>query len=130
MADQPKTILIVDDDPDLLESNELLLQARGYRVLTAYDGPAGLAIAREEHPDLIIMDVMMGTDTEGIDTSRQIRREPGLEETPILLMTGIRSLHGRDIDLTPDAERLPVNDVIEKPVSPSILMAKVRELLS
>ena len=89
MSEKQKTILLVDDDRDFVESNKDLLEAQGYRILTAYDGKSGLETALRERPDLMILDVMMASDTEGFEVSRKIPEKPELRNMRVLLVTGI-----------------------------------------
>jgi two-component system, OmpR family, alkaline phosphatase synthesis response regulator PhoP len=127
MATPKKRILIVDDDADWVESNRLLLESNGYEVLTACDGASGLARARKEHPDLMILDVMMATDTEGFEVSRKIPETPELRKMPILLVTGIRREKKLAFGFEPDPTWLPVTQVLEKPVEPKALLEEIKK---
>ena len=113
-----KKILLVDDDRDFVESNKELLEAEGYDIVVAYDGSSGLETAKKERPDLMILDVMMATKTEGFEISRKIPETPELKGMPVILVTGIR----RDMELPfgfePDSTWLPVDSVMEKPITP------------
>ena len=82
MASLRKRILIVDDDVEFVESNKDLLEANGYEVLSAHDGTSGLELAKKEKPDLMILDVMMATNTEGFEVSRKIPESPELKNMP------------------------------------------------
>jgi CheY-like chemotaxis protein len=126
-------ILVIDDDPDLVEVLRLTLEANGYEVTSAAGGDEGLEQVKEVEPDLIILDVMMDYTTEGFQTALQLRStDPESEyaqyrETPILMLTAIHST--TPLRFGPDDEYLPVDDFVEKPVEPAILVEKVRELL-
>jgi CheY-like chemotaxis protein len=124
-----KTVLIVDDDADFAESNKDLLESAGYRVLVEHQGAAGLATARRERPDLMILDVMMAHDTEGFEVSRKIPLTPELRGMKVLLVTGIRKARQLDYGFEPDATWLPVDRVLEKPVPPEALLDAVRKSL-
>jgi two-component system alkaline phosphatase synthesis response regulator PhoP len=124
-----KRILLVDDDQDFVASVEEWLKANGYEVTVAFDGASGLEKARQLKPDLIILDVMMGTDTEGIEVSRKIAESPELRVLPVLLLTGIRKAKNLPFGLTPDENWLPVKTVLEKPVPPETLLKEIRKLL-
>ena len=130
MSDAPKKILLVDDDRDFVESNKDLLEAQGYAILTAYDGAAGLELARRERPDLMILDVMMATDTEGFEISRKIPETPELRQMKVLLVTGIRKAMHLPFGFEPDESWLPVNEIMEKPIRPEKLLAKIEKLLA
>ena len=129
MTKKVKTILIVDDDVDFVESNKDLFETQGYRVLSAATGAAGLALAKQERPDLMILDVMMATETEGFEISRQIPEQPELKTMRVLLVTGIRKAMSLPFEFQPDQTWLPVNEVLEKPVPPQKLLDKVATLL-
>ena len=122
-------ILLVDDDEAFVSSMTDLLEAHGYRVISAHDGETGLNLARKEHPDLMVLDVMMATKTEGFEIARRIPSCPELRNMPVLLVTGIRSEMKLGFRLEPDATWLPVNRIMEKPIEPAVFMATVSELL-
>ena len=125
-----KRILIVDDDVNFVESNKDLLEAEGYTVLTAYDGVSGYALAVREKPDLMILDVMMATHTEGFEVSRKIPQTPELRGMPVLLLTGIRRALQLPFRVEPDSTWLPVDSVLEKPIPPETLLEEVRKRLA
>ena len=127
---EPKHILLVDDDRDLVDSNRELLEANGYKVSVTYSGAEGIEAAKNKRPDLMILDVMMETDTEGFDVSRRISEIPELKELPMILLTGIRSQMHIDSKFEPDAAWLPVNVVIDKPVAPERLLREVAKQLA
>jgi DNA-binding response OmpR family regulator len=131
MAD--KRILVVDDDPDLVEVIRLTLEANGYEVFSAAGGQEGLVKVKEVEPDLIILDVMMDYTTEGFQVSLQLRSpEPDSEyaaysKIPILMLTALHST--TSLRFSPDEDYLPVDDFVEKPLEPGALVAKVEALL-
>lgn len=128
MSDRKK-ILLVDDDEDFVNSTTDLLEAHGYRVISATDGTSGLNLARQEHPDLMVLDVMMATKTEGFDVARRIPMCPELRNMPVLLVTGIRSEMKLGFRLEPDTTWLPVSRIMEKPIDPAAFVSAVSELL-
>ena len=87
-------ILIVDDERDFVEINRATLESKGYKVVAAYNGKEGLEKALKEKPDLIVLDVMMTTKTEGFDVSRKMRAYEELKKTPIIMLTAIRGENG------------------------------------
>lgn len=123
----PKKILIVDDDPDFVESNKELLEANGYQVVSASNGAEGLALAKKEKPDLMILDVMMATNTEGFEVSRKIPETPELRNMPVLLVTGIRRALNLPFGFEPDKTWLPVDSVFEKPIDPAVLLQEIKK---
>jgi two-component system, OmpR family, alkaline phosphatase synthesis response regulator PhoP len=124
-----RTVLIVDDDRDFVESNKDLLEAYGYRVIAAHDGASGLEMAKRERPDIMILDVMMATQTEGFEIARKIPETPELKGLPVLLVTGVtKDLH-LPFHFEPDVSWLPVERVLEKPIAPARLLAEIQKIL-
>ncbi|MFA6134478.1 MAG: CBS domain-containing protein [Phycisphaerae bacterium] len=124
-----QTILLVDDDVDFVKSTTDFLEAHGYTVLSAHDGEAGFELARKKRPDLMILDVMMATKTEGFEVARKIPECPDLRTMPVLLVTGVRREMQLGFRLEPDETWLPVSRVMEKPIDPGVFIATVEELL-
>jgi len=130
-------ILIVDDDPDIVESMRIVLENHGYSVISASSAEEGSEKVASERPNLIILDVMMPEGTEGFHFVWKLRqdKDPQLRDLPILVVTAI---HGTTkLRLYPDqedttygpGEYLPVQGFVDKPIQPADLVAKVKELL-
>jgi two-component system, OmpR family, alkaline phosphatase synthesis response regulator PhoP len=118
-----KKILLVDDEPDILEFLEYNLKKEGYQVVTAADGLNALKQARETRPDLIILDIMM-PGLDGIETCRQLRSEPQFNQTPIAFLTA------RDEDYTQIAALdIGGDDFITKPIKPKVFLSRIQALL-
>jgi len=132
--EKPK-ILVIDDDPDLVESVRITLEANGYEVHSAENGKEGLRLVKEANPDLIILDVMMDTITEGFQVSYQLRsRDPQSEyrdysHIPILMLTGVSQKMGMKFSPEEDQDYLPVDEFMEKPVRLEALLEKVSKLI-
>ena len=124
-----KTILVIDDDIDLVEIIRVTLENQGFKVIDAQTGERGLAMAREQDPDLILLDVMMGKVDEGFQVAYQLRSEDLTAETPILMLTAVTDQPGFDFDPAKDKDFLPVNEFLEKPVSPRDLVDMIRKHL-
>ncbi len=120
-------VLMIDDDPEFVEAISNLLDAKGYDVHTASNGRDGVAKAKVENPDIILLDVMMGTKNEGFNVARELHDDPKLRDTPILLMTGIRREMNLPFGFEPDETWLPVKRVLEKPVKPEVLLNAISE---
>ncbi len=116
----PKKILLVDDEPEILEICHDYLKASGYDVVTAKDGLQGLALARREKPDLIVTDLMM-PEMDGIDLIHAIRRE---NNVPIIMLTARVEETDKLIGL-----EIGADDYITKPFSPRELVARVKVVL-
>jgi two-component system alkaline phosphatase synthesis response regulator PhoP len=121
-----KKILIIDDDIDLVEAMRLTLESEGFEVIDAQDGTKGLEKATKEHPDLIILDVMMGTQDEGFHVAYQIRARKECGHIPIIMLTAIGQETGYSFDKEKDEEFLPVDEFLEKPINPETLVELVK----
>lgn len=126
-------ILLVDDDPDLVEAMRMVLEGAGYDCVHALSGSRALEMLPREKPDLMILDVMMDDMTEGFHVAYKIRKpEAGLEpyrDLPIIMLTAIGQRTGMKFDPRTDGDYLPVDDFVEKPVQPKVLLEKVQTLL-
>ncbi len=125
----PKKIMIIDDDIDLVEAMRITLESGGYDVIDAQDGQKGLEIVKKEKPDLLILDVMMGTLDEGFHVAYQIRNDAEIKDIPILMITAVGAQTGFEFDMQRDEDFLPVNEFIEKPVNPKVLLDTVKRNL-
>jgi DNA-binding response OmpR family regulator len=114
----------VDDQQDILDLVRFRLEHDGYRVLTASDGQTGLTLAKAEHPDLCILDVMM-PKLSGLEVLAQLRADPATADTRIILLTA----RGQDADVDRGFE-LGAHDYVTKPFSPKELRRRVHAQLS
>ncbi|WP_121666984.1 response regulator transcription factor [Mesonia aquimarina] len=117
------TILLVDDEPDILEIIGYNLTAEGYQVVTADNGAKAVKMAKKKTPDLIILDVMM-PEMDGIEACEQIRKIPSLENTLITFLTA----RGEDYSQVAGFDA-GADDYITKPIKPKVLLSKVKALL-
>ena len=117
------TILLVDDEPDILEIIRYNLEAEGYRVKTADNGQKGVVLAKKLKPQLILLDVMM-PKMDGMEACRQIREIPELSETVIAFLTA----RGEDYSQIKGFEA-GADDYITKPIKPKVLVGRVKALL-
>jgi two-component system, OmpR family, alkaline phosphatase synthesis response regulator PhoP len=116
-------ILLVDDEPDILEFLSYNLKKEGYQVLTANNGKEAVSVAKREGPQLIILDVMM-PDMDGIETCREIRDLPGLKDVMIAFLTA------RSEDYSQIAGfEVGADDYINKPIKPRVLISRIKALL-
>jgi len=116
-------ILLVDDEPDILEFLSYNIKREGYLVLTASNGKDAVTIARQEHPHLIILDVMM-PDMDGIETCREIRGIEGLKNVMVTFLTA------RNEDYSQIAGfEVGADDYINKPIKPRVLLSRISALL-
>jgi DNA-binding response OmpR family regulator len=118
-------ILIVDDDPDVVEACKLFLEREHHQVCFAYSRGEGMQAVAEHAPDLLILDVIMEQPDDGIAMAQELRRQ-GFAK-PILMLTSISRVTG--MSYGKDSDLVPVDDFVEKPVEPATLVRKVGELL-
>jgi two-component system phosphate regulon response regulator PhoB len=116
-------ILVVDDEPDLLELVRFNLSQAGFEVETAADGRQGLEAIRQRPPDLLILDLML-PDLPGMDVCREIRADPELRRLPIIMLTA----RGEELDRVVGFE-LGADDYVTKPFSPRELTLRVQAVL-
>ncbi|GAA4273412.1 response regulator transcription factor [Aquimarina gracilis] len=117
------TILLVDDEPDILEIVGYNLTAEGYNVITAENGVDAVKIAKKKKPHLIILDVMM-PEMDGIEACEQIRKLPDMQNTIITFLTA----RGEDYSQVAGFDA-GADDYITKPIRPKVLVSKVKALL-
>lgn len=126
-------ILLVDDDPDFRDSLQIILENRGYTVRTAANGAEAREALKEKKPDLMILDVMMATDTEGFDLAYELKKKPAFKDLPIILLTSFLEKVRRE---GPDKfqhitkEEWPARWMFEKPVDTKKLIAKIEGILA
>jgi two-component system alkaline phosphatase synthesis response regulator PhoP len=119
-----KTVLVIDDEPQIVEICRDYLTAAGFAVLTADDGTRGLTTARRERPDLVVLDLML-PGMDGLDVCRELRRDSsGLAAVPIIMLTARVEESDKLVGL-----ELGADDYITKPFSPRELVARVRTVL-
>ena len=121
-------ILIVDDDPDLVEAVTMILESKDYDVIAAYGGIEGLEKAKTEEPDLIVLDVMM-PDKDGYAVCKELKADPTYGKIPILLLTAVVSKisttrYTQQMGLETEAD-----DYVDKPVEPAELVRRIEILL-
>lgn len=116
-------ILIVDDEPDILEFLKYNLQKEGFQVIVASDGEEGIAVAERERPDLIILDIMM-PKLDGVEVCRQLRARPEFDKTLIAFLTAREEDYSQIAALENGGD-----DYITKPIRPRVLISRIRALL-
>jgi len=125
-------ILIIDDDKDLVNTIRIILESRNYGVRAAHNGEEGYAAIMEKVPDLIILDVMMSTDTDGFDLAYKLKNSPHHRDIPILMLS---SFPQKMAEKGPESfqhilgEGWPVTEFHEKPIDPDDLLDAVEDIL-
>ena len=117
------TILVIDDEPDLVELVEFNLKKDGYEVIGARNGQTGLEIAQKHLPDLIVLDLMM-PGIDGLEVCRQLRADNRTKQIPMIMLTAKSAEADRVVGL-----ELGADDYVTKPFSPRELVARVKAVL-
>lgn len=129
-VDMPKKILVVDDDPDILDALTMILESQDYIVVTAKNGVEGLANLKAEMPDLMILDLLM-PKMDGFRVLKELQdpRWSKYKSIPILVLTSVREEASRRRYELETGLELGVDDYIEKPMPPELLLERVRKLI-
>ena len=127
MSDTPKTILIVDDEPDVTAYLRAFFEDNGFRAVTASNGKEGFEKAKAEHPALITLDITMPEES-GVRMFRDLQGDPNTAATPVIMITGVSPDFKRFIETRKQVH--PPEAYFEKPVDRDELLAKVNEILS
>ena len=129
---EQKMILIIEDDLDMVEAMKLMLEPAGHRLVAVDNPEQGFSLAKEQRPDLILLDVMFGSrqESQGFDYAVKFRQDKTLAAIPILMIT---SVNKRDVSFhfspETDEKYLPVDGFMDKPAEPEDLALKVDALL-
>jgi two-component system phosphate regulon response regulator PhoB len=121
--DPTDTILLIEDEPDVLELLRLNLGKAGYRILVASDGLAGLKLAREENPDAVVLDLML-PEMRGEDVCRELKSSASTADIPVILLTAKALPQERIAGL-----ELGADDYLTKPFSPRELVLRIQAVL-
>lgn len=127
-------ILIIDDDLDIIDSLKMILESSGYEIAVKTDTDNLIEDIRQASPDLIILDIIFPEDPNaGFTAARALHKNEEVQHVPVLLLSAVNqqsnmSFGFSDADISDDF--MPVKGFIEKPVEPSVLLAKVKELLA
>jgi len=122
-----KTILIVDDEPDVAAYLKAFFEDNGFRATTASDGKAGFEAAKTERPDLITLDVTMPEES-GVRMYRDLRADSDTAGIPVVMITGVSPDFKKFIETRRQVS--PPDAYFEKPIDREALLAKVNEILS
>lgn len=126
----PEKILVVDDDPDMRDAITIILESRGYQIVTAQDGLEALANLKAEKPDLMMLDLLM-PKMDGFAVMKELQdaRWAKYREIPILILSSVREEASRRRYELETALSLEVDDYVEKPIAPDVLLERVEKLL-
>jgi len=124
-----KTVIVIDDDPDILEATRVILEGAGYAVETALTGKDGLDRIRRGGIDCVLLDVMMARDTEGFQIAQDLRADAKTANLPIVLLTNVSQKTGFEFSPETDKDYMPVEAFLEKPVDPKRLIETIRSVM-
>ncbi|HUU30856.1 MAG TPA: response regulator [Phycisphaerae bacterium] len=124
-----KTVIVIDDDPDVLEATRVILEGAGYAVETALTGKDGLDRIRHGGIDCVLLDVMMARDTEGFQIAQDLKADAKTANLPIVLLTSVSQKTGFEFSPETDEDYMPVEAFLEKPVDPKRLIETVRSVM-
>ncbi len=124
MSEDVRTVLVADDDEDILELVSFRLERAGYEVVTARDGAAALAAAQEQRPDLAVLDVMM-PGLNGYEVTQRLRADDATRDIPVILLTA--RVQEADVNRGFEAG---ADDYLRKPFSPQELRARVQAIIA
>lgn len=126
-----REVLVVDDDPDLVEAVRITLESEGFVVSAARDGSEAKKRLQEHAPDVILLDVMMATDTEGFDLAYELQGEDATKSIPIIMLTAMSQSQDYVEKFQYITDRpWPVDMFLEKPIAPAKLVETIRKVLA
>lgn len=130
MSDK-KRILMIDDDVQAVDTVETLLQSVGYETAHAYMALEGIELARNWKPDLILLDVMFAgpPGPDGFEVAREFHADPALQDTPVIILSGLKKFFGMATEFAPDETWMPVKAFLEKPVKPAALLEAMQKAI-
>ncbi len=121
-------ILLIDDDVDFVEATKIFLESKPYEVIMAHDGDKGLQKAREEKPDLILLDIIMPVE-DGFTAAEHLKEDPQLSKIPVLMLSGFAAKRGGTSIPVSRGLSLDAEDYLDKPVPPQELLSIVEKYL-
>lgn len=124
MDDEPKRVVCIEDEPEMIDLVRLILGRRGFSVIGANGGVEGLETVRREEPDLVLLDLMM-PDMDGWEVYQQIKADPSLRDIPVVVVTA----KAQSIDKVLGLHIAKVDDYITKPFGPQELLESVEKIL-
>jgi CheY-like chemotaxis protein len=124
--DTRKTVLLVDDDQDLLEQSRMIVE-KEYAVDVAYSGEEALKKVAEKQFDCIVMDVMMESLSDGLDTAKKIKANDATKSIPVIMLTSVNEHY--DYSSQVESDYFPNDKWLNKPVKPDVLVAEIKKLI-
>ncbi len=123
-------LVIIDDDQDVREALALMLEPRGYQLTCCATGPEGIKTAAKIVPDLIMLDIMLASPSEGFHLAYELRSGEATKGIPIIMISSIGQTMGLDYAKELGSDYVPAEKFLEKPLSVETVIAAVEEVLS
>ncbi len=124
-----KHVLLIDDDADMHDAVKMILEVNGYRVTCYPTGPAGLEAIRQAPPDLILLDIMLSSPTEGFELAAEIRADAVLARIPLVMLSSLDEQAGSDFAREAGTDHVKADRFIEKPLDAKVLLETIHEVL-
>ena len=125
-----KRILIIDDDPDVREALTMILEPAGHKLVCCATGPEGLAAVQNDPPDLILLDIMLASPSEGFHLAYELRRDEATRDIPIIMISSIGQTMGMDYAKELGTEYVPAEKFLDKPLTAEAVLNAVKETLA
>ena len=129
MSGAGKKILLIDDDLDMHHAVRLILEPQGFQINCQVTGAAGLESVRQDVPNLILLDIMLASPSEGLELAAMLKNDPQLMNIPIIMISSISKLVGADLARQAGVDFVSAERFIEKPLEARTLLAAVQEIL-
>lgn len=123
-------ILIIEDDPDMQDVLSTILAPAAYELTSCYTGPDGMAAARKRKPDLILLDIMLSSPSEGFHLAYELKQDEVLKEVPIIMISSIGKTMGLDYAKELGSDYLQAERFLDKPFDAQTLREMVTEVLA
>ncbi len=123
-------IIIIDDDPDVREALTLMLEPAGYRLTCCSTGPEGTAAIQAEPPDVILLDIMLASPTEGFHLAYELKKDEAIAKIPIIMISAIGQTMGMDYAKELGSDYVPAEKFLDKPLKVDVVLEAVREALA
>lgn len=123
-------IIVIDDDPDVREALTLMLEPAGYRLTCCSTGPEGTTAIRADLPDLILLDIMLASPSEGFHLAYELKKDEALSRIPIIMISAIGQTMGMDYAKELGSDYVPAEKFLDKPLNAETVLEAVKEALA
>jgi CheY-like chemotaxis protein len=123
-------IVVIDDDPDIRDALTMILESAGYRVTCCATGPEGLAAVRGDPPDLVILDIMLSSPSEGFHVAHELRLDEKVSRIPIILISAVGATMGMDYAREVGPDYVSAEKFLDKPLTAATVLRAVEETLA